>query len=260
MNYSTIELSVAERVALIRLNRPSDGNAVTIELANELLDAVTRCDGNPSVRAVVLTGAGTMFCVGGDLKEFSRQGANSGRYIEDVTHAFHAAISRLNRMGSPVVAAINGTAAGAGFSLALATDLAVAAESARFTMAYTRAGLSPDGSSTYFLARHVGLRRAMEMALLNPVLNAQQATAWGLINRVAPNEDVLCVAMELAKGLAGGARFAQAEAKRLILAGVNESLETQMENETSAIARMADGADGREGIEAFGSKRPPAFG
>lgn len=259
MNYSNIEFSIDGRVALIRLNRPSDGNAVTVELANELLDAVTRCDGDASVRALVLTGAGTMFCVGGDLKEFSRQGANAGRYTKDVTHAFHAAISRMNRMDSPVVAAINGTAAGAGFSLALATDLAVAADSARFTMAYTRAGLSPDGSSTYFLARHVGLRRAMEMALLNPVLSAQQAMEWGLVNRVVPNEDVLSAAMELAKGLARGAHFAQGEAKRLILAGANESLETQMENETHAIARMADAADGREGIAAFGAKRPPMF-
>lgn len=259
MSYTTIELSVDERVALIRLNRPGDGNAITVELANELLDAVTRCDADPSVRALVVTGAGAMFCAGGDLKEFARQGANAGRYTKDVTHAFHAAISRMNKMDCPVVAAINGTAAGAGFSLALATDLAVTAESARFTMAYTRAGLSPDGSSTYFLARHVGLRRAMEMALLNPVLSAQQAKEWGLVNQVVANEDVLSVAMDLAKGLASGPRFAQGEAKRLILFGMNESLETQMENETRAIARMADAADGREGIAAFMSKRTPMF-
>ena len=259
VNYSAIELNVDNRVAIIRLNRPSDGNAVTVELATELLDAVTRCDGDPSVRAVIITGAGTMFCVGGDLKEFSRQGANAGRYTKDVTHAFHAAISRMNRMDAPVIAAINGTAAGAGFSLALATDLAVAAESARFTMAYTRAGLSPDGSSTYFLARHLGLRRAKEMALLNPVLSARQAMDWGLLNRVVSNEDVLSTAMELAKELAVGPRSAQGETKRLILAGVNESLETQMESETSAIARMADAADGREGIAAFSLKRPPTF-
>lgn len=259
MNYSAIEMSIDNRVALIRLNRPSDGNAVTVELATELLDAITRCDGDSSIRAVVLTGAGTMFCVGGDLKEFSRQGANAGRYTKDVTHAFHAAISRMNRMDAPVIAAINGTAAGAGFSLALATDLAVAAESVRFTMAYTRAGLSPDGSSTYFLARHVGLRRAKEMALLNPVLNAQQAMDWGLVNRIVSDGDVLSTAIGLAKELALGAHSAQGEAKRLILAGVNESLETQMENETRAIARMADAADGREGIAAFSSKRSPKF-
>ncbi len=259
MNYAAIELNIDDRVALIRLNRPGDGNAVTVELASELLDAITRCDDDPSIRAVVLTGAGTMFCAGGDLKEFSRQGANAGRYTKDVTHAFHGAISRMNRMDTPVLAAINGTAAGAGFSLALATDLAVAAESARFTMAYTRAGLSPDGSSTYFLARHIGLRRAMEMALLNPVLSAQQAMDWGLVNRVVSDGDVLATTMALARELALGAHSAQGEAKRLLLAGVNESLETQMESETRSIARMADAIDGREGIAAFNAKRPPKF-
>lgn len=259
MSYSSIEFTIERHVAVIRLNRASDGNAITVEMANELLEAVTDCESNSSVRAVVLTGTGKMFCAGGDLKEFSRQGDKAGRYTQAVTHAFHAAISRMNWMDAPVVAAINGTAAGAGFSLALATDLAVAAESARFTMAYTRAGLSPDGSSTFFLARHVGMRRAKELALLNPVLSAKQAMDIGLLNRVVPDTEVFDTSMAIAQELAKGARAAQGEAKRLILAGVTESLETQMESETRAIARMADSADGREGIAAFTLKRPPSF-
>ena len=259
MNYSCIEFTIEQHVAVIRLSRPSEGNAVTVEMANELLDAVTRCETEPSVRAVILTGAGKMFCAGGDLKEFSRQGENAGRYTKAVTHAFHAAISRMNWMDAPVVCAINGTAAGAGFSLALATDLAIAAESAHFTMAYTRAGLSPDGSSTFFLAQHIGMRRAKELALLNPILTARQALDIGLLNRVVPDAEVFETARAIAEQLAQGAKAAQGEAKRLILTGVHESLETQMEYETRAIARMADSADGREGIAAFTQKRAPNF-
>lgn len=259
MPYSCIEFTIEQRIAIIRLNRPAEGNAVTAEMATELLDAVTHCETDSEVRAVILTGAGNMFCAGGDLKEFSRQGDNAGRYTKAVTHAFHAAVSRMNWMDAPVIGAINGTAAGAGFSLALATDLAVAAESARFTMAYTRAGLSPDGSSTFFLAQHVGMRRAKELALLNPVLTAGQALDMGLLNRVVPDADVFQAARAIAGQLAQGAKAAHGETKRLILTGVRESLETQMEYETRAIARMADSADGREGIAAFTQKRAPNF-
>ncbi len=124
-----------------------------------------------------------MFCVGGDLKAFAAQGERVSIYIKELTQVLHAAISRFSWMDAPVVGAINGTAAGGGFSLALTTDIAVAAESAKFTMAYTKAGLTPDASSSFFLARMVGMRRAKEMALLNPVLSARQALEWGLINQ-----------------------------------------------------------------------------
>jgi 2-(1,2-epoxy-1,2-dihydrophenyl)acetyl-CoA isomerase len=162
-------------------------------------------------------------------------------------------------MAAPVVAAINGTAAGGGLSLALATDIAVAAESAKFTMAYTRVGLTPDGSATYFLARLIGLRRAKEMVLLNPVLTASQAMEWGLINRVVPDDQVLSVALDLAGQLAQGAPRALGEAKRLMLAGATDSLESQMELESRTIAALVGSADGQEGIGAFLAKRSPKF-
>jgi 2-(1,2-epoxy-1,2-dihydrophenyl)acetyl-CoA isomerase len=259
MSYDSLVFEVKDGVGLIRLNRPDDGNAITLQTVNELLDVAMRCDEDPEVRAVVLTGSGKMFCVGGDLKAFAAQGDRVSFYLKKVTQAFHAVISRFNWMDAPVVGAINGTAAGGGFSLALTTDIAIAAESAKFTMGYTKIGLAPDGSSSYFLARMVGLRRAKEMALLNPILSARQALEWGLINQVVADDQVLPAALEIAYHLAKGPTLALGEAKRLILSGATESLESQMEKESRAIAAMAGKVDGREGVAAFIGKRTPKF-
>lgn len=259
MPYHLVTFEIEDGVGLIRLNRPNDGNILIPEMARELLDAATRCDDDSKVRAVVLTGNGKMFCAGGDLKAFAAQGENVSRYIKNVTQAFHGAISRFNWMDAPVVGAINGTAAGGGFSLALSTDIAIAAESAKFTMAYTKVGLAPDGSSSYFLARMVGLRRAKEMALLNPILSARQAMEWGLVNQVVADDQVVATALEIAHRLANGPTRSFGETKRLLLSGATESLESQMEKESRAIAAMAGSADGREGIAAFLAKRAPVF-
>jgi 2-(1,2-epoxy-1,2-dihydrophenyl)acetyl-CoA isomerase len=259
MSYDSLVFEVTDGVGLIRLNRPDDGNAITLEMAHEMLDVAMRCDEDPEVRSVVLTGSGKTFCAGGDLKAFAAQGKKASFYMKQVTLAFHAVISRFNWMDAPVVGAINGTAAGGGFSLALTTDIAIAAESAKFTMAYTKVGLTPDGSSSYFLARMVGLRRAKEMALLNPVLSARQALEWGLINQVVADDQVLPAALEIAYHLAKGPTIALGEAKRLILSGTTESLESQMEKESRAIAAMVGKVDGREGVAAFIGKRIPKF-
>jgi 2-(1,2-epoxy-1,2-dihydrophenyl)acetyl-CoA isomerase len=259
MSYPSLIFEVQDGVGLIRLNRPDDGNVLTLEMARELLEVALRCDEDPEVRAVVLTGSGKMFCAGGDLKSFAAQGEKVSAYLKQVTQVFHGVISRFNWMDAPVVGAINGTAAGGGFSLALATDLAIAGESAKFTMAYTKVGLTLDGSSSYFLARLVGLRRAKEMALLNPVLSARQALEWGLINQVVPDEQVVPAALEIARQLAAGPTLALGAAKRLILSGATESLESQMERESRAIAALAGSADGQEGIAAFLGKRRPRF-
>jgi 2-(1,2-epoxy-1,2-dihydrophenyl)acetyl-CoA isomerase len=259
MSYKFLVFEVKDGVGLIRLNRPEDGNAITLEMARELLEVARRGDEDPGVRAVVLTGSGKMFCAGGDLKVFAAQGDGVSAYMKEVTQIFHAAISRFNWMDAPVIAAINGTTAGGGLSLALATDLAIAAASAKFTLAYTKVGLVPDGGSTYFLARMVGLRRAKEMALLNTVLSAQQALEWGLINQVVADDQVLPATFEIAQKLAQGPTQAFGETKRLIMAGATESLESQMERESRAIASMVGSADGREGIAAFLGKRTPQF-
>jgi 2-(1,2-epoxy-1,2-dihydrophenyl)acetyl-CoA isomerase len=259
MPYNSIAFEIDDGVGLIRLNRPEDGNAITVEMAREMLDVAIRCDEDAEIRSVVLTGNGKMFCAGGDLKVFAAQGERVSVYIKETTQAFHAAISRFNWMDAPVVGAINGTAAGGGFSLALTTDIAIAAESAKFTMAYTKVGLAPDGSSSYFLARMVGLRRAKEMALLNPVLSARQAMEWGFINQVVADDQVLHEALKVAHHLAKGPTQCIGETKRLILSGATESLESQMERESRAIAAMAGSADGREGVAAFIAKRIAEF-
>lgn len=257
--YDTLEFDVHDGVAHITLNRPDAANALNMEMGQELLRAVLRCDEDTEVRAVLISGAGRMFCVGGDLKSFTEQGEQLPHHLKDLTTYLHAAVSRMARMDPPVVAAVHGAAAGAGLSLACASDLVVAAESARFTMAYTNAGLTPDGSSTYYLPRLVGFRRAMELALTNRQLSAQEALEWGIVTRVVPDEDLLENAAALASQLAAGATRALGAAKRLLHAGWTETLETQMENETQTIAEMASTEDAHEGIASFLEKRPAEF-
>ncbi|MGB5097101.1 MAG: enoyl-CoA hydratase-related protein [Porticoccaceae bacterium] len=252
-------LEVADGVGLLTLNRPEEGNPVVHGMVQELIENAIRCDEDPAIRAVVLTGRGRFFSVGGGLKDFASQGDRVSAHLKLVTQLFHGAIAKFNRMAPPVIAAINGTAAGGGLSLALCTDLAIAAESAKFTMAYTNAGLPPDGSSSFYLARMVGMRRAKEMALLNPVLSAQQALDWGLVNRVVPDAQLLDAALAMAAQLAQGSTTAYGETKRLILSGATEGLETQMELESRAISALAGSRDGREGVAAFLEKRKPVF-
>ena len=257
--YSTLGLDLQEGVAEITLNRPEAANALNAEMARELHDAVLHCDADDTVRAVVITGSGRFFCAGGDLKSFAAQGDDLPRHLKQVTADFHAAVSRLNRMDAPVIMAVNGAAAGAGFSLALAGDILICAESATFTMAYTRVGLTPDGSSSYFLPRTVGLRRAKELTLTNRTLSAQEALDWGIVNQVVPDAEVLSTARALAAKLAQGPTLAFGMAKRLLDSGFNQSLETAMEDEAQMIAAAARTEDGRGGIAAFLEKRRPEF-
>lgn len=258
MSYEAIEFDVTEGVATITLNRPKAYNALDVALARDLMEAAIRCQ-EPDVRAVALTGAGRAFCGGGDLGAFS--GATDGMpaLIRRITTYLHAAVSRFTRMDAPLVIAVNGVAAGAGMSLALTGDLVVAAESARFTMAYTRAGLAPDGSSTFFLPRLVGLRRAQELMLTNRTLSAAEALEWGMITEVVPDEELIARMCALAADMATGPTRAFGGVKKLLASSAAESLESQMELETRAIAAAAGTADAREGVSAFLEKRAPSF-
>jgi 2-(1,2-epoxy-1,2-dihydrophenyl)acetyl-CoA isomerase len=258
-DYNTLEFDVRDGVAHVTLERPEAGNALNLELSQELLRAVLRCDEDPEVRAVLLAGAGDMFCVGGDLKSFSGQGEHLPHHLKEVTTYLHAAVSRMARMDPPVVAAVQGAAAGAGMSLSCACDLVLAAESARFVMAYSNAGLTPDGSSTYYLPHVVGLKRALDLTLTNRQLSAQEAMEWGIVTRVVPDEDLYEEATALASRLAAGATKALGAAKRLLHTGLTETLETQLEHETQTIADMARTADAREGIASFLEKRQAEF-
>jgi 2-(1,2-epoxy-1,2-dihydrophenyl)acetyl-CoA isomerase len=259
MPYNTLLFDVRDGVAHVTLNRPDASNALDMEMGRELMDAALRCDEDPDIRAVLISGAGSVFCVGGDLKNFARQGEHLPYHLKELTTYFHAAISRLARMNAPVVAAVHGVAAGGGFSLAISCDLILATESARFTMAYSKAGLTPDGSSTYFLPRLVGFRRAMELTLTGRVLSAQEASEWGIVNHIVPDDDLSTKAVELASQLASGPTKTLGASKRLLHIGWTETLETQMEHESQSIADAARTADAREGIAAFTEKRSASF-
>ena len=255
----TLLYEVKDHVARITLNRPDAANALDMEMGRDLMHASIRASEDPAVRAVILTGAGKMFSGGGDLKSFAAQEDQLPAHLKEVALYLHAAISRFVRMDAPVIAAVNGSAGGAGMSLCLFADLVLAAESARFTLAYTRAGLSPDGGSTYFLPRIVGVRRALELALTNRVLTAREALDWGIVTKVVPDAELQAEAQTLAKQLAAGATRAFGAAKRLLDHSFSESLETQMELEAQAIADQARTADAREGMAAFIAKRPANF-
>jgi 2-(1,2-epoxy-1,2-dihydrophenyl)acetyl-CoA isomerase len=257
-HYETILFDIRDHVAHITLNRPDAANAANGQMGKDLLWAILQCDNNPAVRAVLLTGSGRFFCAGGDLKEFYEQEALDA-HIKEMLIYLHGGLSRMAQMNAPVIAAVNGTAAGAGMSLACACDLVYVAESARFTMGYTASGLSPDGSSTYYLPRLVGHKRALELMLTNRMLSAQEALDWGIATAIFPDDTLLDKVTAIANKLATGPTAAFGETKRLLRLSANESLETQMEHEGRAIAARSMSQDGQEGISAFVEKRKPQF-
>jgi len=260
MAYETLTFERDGAVAIITLNRPDAANSLNVPMSEELVRVATHCDSSPDIRAVVFTGSGKMFSAGGDLHSFAAQGDAMGEYMRYATTGLHAAISRFARMNAPYLVAVNGVAAGAGFSMAISGDMIFAAESAKFTMAYTRAGVSPDGSSTYFLPRLVGHAKAMQLILMNDVLTAEQALAWGLVNEVVADERLMTRTLEVAHQLAAGPTLAFGESKRLIADSFSNTLETQMELETRAIAGLArHSADARNAIHAFTRKQKPEF-
>ena len=260
MNLETMTFERDGAVAIVSLNRPDAANSLNGLMSEELVKVATHCDSNPDIRAVVLTGKGKMFSAGGDLHSFAAQGEQMSEYMRYATAGLHVAISRFARMNAPYLVAVNGVAAGAGFSMAITGDLVFAAESAKFTEAYTKAGVSPDGSSTWFLPRLVGHVKAMQLILLNDVLSAQQALEWGLINEVVPDEKLMSRVLEVAHQLAAGPTLAFGETKRLIADSHSNTLETQMELETRAIAGLArQSEDARNAILAFTRKQKPEF-
>ena len=259
MNYETLLYEVADGVATITFNRPESANALSPQMAAELNQVSLEIDSDPQVRAVVITGKGRMFCAGGDLRAISAAGDAARTVILGMTGDLHLAISRLSRHAAPVIGAVNGTAAGAGFSLVMMCDLVISAAGAVYTMAYTNAGLAPDGSSTFFMPRRIGDRRTRELMLTNRVLTAAEALDWGMVNQVVENDKVLPEALALARKLAAGPTLAYGRVKDLLNASFDNGLETQMELESRAIADMVGTADGREGMSAFLSKRKPEF-
>ncbi len=259
MNYETLKFAVADNIATITINRPEAANAMNPLMARELSDVAIQCDESKEIRAVIINAEGRMFCAGGDLSAFADAGDGVSALMKQMAGDLHMGISRLTRMNAPVIAAVGGVAAGAGFSLAIAADLVIAGASAKFTMAYTNAGLSPDGSSTYFLPRRIGDRRARELMITNRLLTADEALDWGLVNQVVADDDLESTVAGLAATIAVGPTLAYGQVKSLLNSSFDNGLETQMELETRGISSMAGTPDGQEGISAFLAKRKPAF-
>lgn len=247
-------------VVELTLNRPEAFNSIDVPLAMDLHAAVAAVDADRDVRAVLLTGAGRAFCGGGDVVGFQKRvGGDIAAHIKEITHYLHGAISRMTRLRAPVVGAINGVAAGGGLGLALAPDLAIAAKTAKFKMAYTGIGASPDASSSFFLPRLVGLRRAFDLTLLNRTLTAEEAESWGLINRVVEDSQLRDEAMKVARDLAEGPTESYRRVKRLFYCSFDNGLEKQLEDEAQGIAASSETADFAEGVTAFVQKRAPKF-
>ena len=258
MAASTVNVEKRGAIAVVTLDRPDANNTISLELSMDLLAAALACERDPAIRAVVLTGAGRHFCFGGDLRGMLNKNDTIDAYLRELTTYLNTAIARFMRMDAPVIAAVNGTVAGAGVGLAAMADLAIAADDARFTLAYTNVGLTPDAGTSFLVPRAIGARRAMEMLLLNRVVTAAEALQWGLVNQLVPADELLDSAIALADRLANGPIKAFGQTKRLMALSLGP-LESQLAMESETIATQAASAEGIEGITAFLDKRRPSF-
>ena len=250
-------------IATLTLNRPAALNALSAEMAQQLIEATARFERDPGVRCVVLRGAGDNFMAGGDVKGFhkalteTREAHVAGMELR-VVHA-HQILYQIRRMPKPVLVSIQGAAAGFGLSIAMACDLAIAAADAFFTLAYRHVGLSADGGSTYFLPRIVGERKALELALLGERFPAQKAVELGLVNWMVPRARLADETAKIARKLADGPTVALGVAKRLIRSSFDNSWDEHSHREAEGMAVAAATEDHLEGATAFVERRKPVF-
>ena len=254
-----LDLSIDGGVARITMARGAAGNPLTVESTHGLLAAM-RWAAEVRARVVVIASDGPAWCVGGDLKAFAAEpmGADRAAYIDELAEVLHRLVSEIVRHDAIVVAAVDGAAAGAGMPLACAADLVVATDRARFTLGYTKIGLTPDGGSS-MLATTVGLHTALRLALLNPVLSANDAQGLGLVTEVVAPEALSSTVDALAARLAAGPPAAQAATKHLIRDQVAHDAEAALRRETLSVRRAAATDEAAEGITAFLDKRPPSY-
>ncbi len=246
-------------IATITLNRPAQLNALDIAMAEAFEAAVNQLANQPDLRVIILKGAGRGFMAGGDLGVIQR-GLTEGAHIVDaIMLPLHRGLAKLAEMPQPVLASLHGPVAGAGMSVAMAADLAIAADDAKFTLAYTRVGTSPDGSSSWHLPRLVGLRKALEIALLADTIDAQEALRLGLVNFVVPTADLETATTTLANRLAAGPTQAYGRIKRLLRESLDRILPAQLDAEREAFHQSMKTADFAEGVAAFLGKRKPTY-
>jgi len=261
MSYETIQFEMRGAVGLITLNRPEALNALTSRVGEEF-QAVVAAARQERARALVLTGAGRAFCAGGDLREMKSIAERDGRieaFFEEPLRLLNGCILLIRRTPLPFIAAVNGAASGGGCNLALACDLVLAGESARFNQAFIKIGLSPDCGGTFILPRLIGWKRATELLMTGDMVSAQRAFEMGMINAVVPDGELLTQALTMAEKLASAPTDAIGRIKELLEASVSNDYGAQLELERAAQLQSGKTRDFKEGVAAFIEKRPPKF-
>lgn len=260
LTHGRILVESDDRILRITLDRPDAGNAIDLEMAQDLLEAagLVTAGAKAGLRAVLLSANGKMFCVGGDLKAFAAA-PDRGELMHEVAHTAHRALDMLTSAPVPIVSAVHATAAGAGIGLALTADIVIASDTAKFKMAYTAAGLSPDFGTSWILARDLGLARSLNLALTNRLFSATEAEQWGLISEVAGTDAFDQRVTEILESLAAGPTEALGATKQLLREHYGHSYREHLDIEEESIARLVNRPDGYEGIGAFIERRTPNF-
>lgn len=255
---NTIQLKIENKIAFITLNRPEVFNSFNREMALALQDSFDACEANDAVRAIVLSGKGKAFCAGQDLKEVTTPEINPG-FKKILEEHYNPIITRIREIKKPVIAAVNGVAAGAGANIALACDIVIADERASFIQAFSLIGLVPDSAGTYFLPRLIGFQKALALAMLGDKIGAKEAEKLGMIYRYVSSEEFEETVNKLADKLANMPTNALGMIKELFNKSMNNSLEEQLAMESKYQIEAAESNDYKEGVAAFIEKRKPNF-
>jgi 2-(1,2-epoxy-1,2-dihydrophenyl)acetyl-CoA isomerase len=261
MSYDTIQLEIRDSVCVLTLNRPDRLNALTVEVAKDFKAAIAEAI-ERGARAIVLTGAGRAFSAGGDLREMQEIAKKDGRaeaFFDEPLRLLNESIVLIRETPVPFIAAVNGVASGGGCNLALACDLVIAAESARFNQAFIKIGLTPDCGGTFMLPRLVGWKRATELLFTGELVSAKAAAEMGMINSVSPDDELMSRAMAMADKLAQAPTAAIAEIKKLLEASATNDLRSHLDLERETQIESGKTKDFVEGVSAFLEKRPPRF-
>ena len=259
MHEPPVLLAVTDGIARITLNRPHNGNALDLDTARILVGIATRCQTDRTIRCVTITGAGRMFCAGGDIGAMRLAGDRADAVLSELAGTLHMALTRFARMAKPLLTLVNGPAAGAGFSLAMLGDVVLGARSAHFTAAYSAIGLTPDGGMSWLLPRLVGLRKAQDIILTNRRIAADEAEAIGLVTRIVDDAVLQAEGDRLSATLAAAAVGAIGSARALLRESFETSFECQLEREVETISRAGALPESREGLAAFAERRPAKF-